>query len=428
MDLEILAVSDTHLGEDTSLLSYPHGRRHLWRTLRECFGERFTIEELVLVGDIADATISSTSQIHTHTNAFCEMMGSVATIKKAVYVPGNHDHTVWTECLTRPRDGSYPAGVTNPAGRTVVEDGKLMDTDCRALVELFFGYECGSSWRAIEEERDFKFVVANPLYAKSLGGRTYVFTHGTHFRPEITMRRVLRRALDILQLDRIIGGIEVESRFELAEDDDLETMEGKIAEAVDTLFPRAKNDPTPKTDQAYYLYQQLRAKSGIRESPPKTEPYEWGRLPHTSWKKKTRIPFLTPKGKHHKSISRWDEFFLQRMLDYLTKHNLPDDPLTFVYGDTHTGGWGEWKGPSGQEIRIFNCGAWISGGKGDHPPCHVFAVAKDEGEDGAEHFHESILDVSFKGVKVEGESLVELAGQDAENKPRKLNPFARLFA
>ena len=38
MRLKILAISDTHLGEETSLLSFPHGRQYLWQTLREQFG------------------------------------------------------------------------------------------------------------------------------------------------------------------------------------------------------------------------------------------------------------------------------------------------------------------------------------------------------------------------------------------------------
>lgn len=33
--LKLLAVSDTHLGEETSLLSFPRGLQHLWTTLRE---------------------------------------------------------------------------------------------------------------------------------------------------------------------------------------------------------------------------------------------------------------------------------------------------------------------------------------------------------------------------------------------------------
>jgi len=37
MNIKFLAVSDTHLGEDCSLLSFPHGRQHLWRELQRAF-------------------------------------------------------------------------------------------------------------------------------------------------------------------------------------------------------------------------------------------------------------------------------------------------------------------------------------------------------------------------------------------------------
>ena len=52
MRLKLLAISDTHLGEDTSLLSFPHGRQHAWKTLRKYFGKgnRFEVEELILLG------------------------------------------------------------------------------------------------------------------------------------------------------------------------------------------------------------------------------------------------------------------------------------------------------------------------------------------------------------------------------------------
>ena len=73
--LTLLAISDTHLGEETSLLSFPRGLQQLWHTLardanfwRPIFpdfdsDERVQVEDLVLVGDIPDRTLSSTSQI-----------------------------------------------------------------------------------------------------------------------------------------------------------------------------------------------------------------------------------------------------------------------------------------------------------------------------------------------------------------------------
>ena len=129
MNLKFLAISDTHLGEDCSLLSFPHGRQHLWRALREAFSEDptqpFVVDELVLVGDIVDSTLASISQIITHGNALVQTLGSVARINRAVYAIGNHDHHgVWSHYLAK-RDGLDPdhppiPDITGPEGEELV--------------------------------------------------------------------------------------------------------------------------------------------------------------------------------------------------------------------------------------------------------------------------------------------------------------------
>jgi len=119
MAWRLLAISDTHLGEENSLLSFPHGRQHLWRAIRTHLGSdgdrRLEVDEAILVGDIPDRTLSSTSQIITHTNAFIQTLGSSAKIKKGVYVPGNHDHTLWTDYHTLAYGKRY--GISAPSGR-----------------------------------------------------------------------------------------------------------------------------------------------------------------------------------------------------------------------------------------------------------------------------------------------------------------------
>ena len=108
IDLQILAISDTHVGEDSSILTFPQGRQLLWQTLREFFGGprenptdtyngKFNIDELILLGDIPDTALSSRSQIITHTNALIQMLGSAANVGTGIYVPGNHEHTLWTD-------------------------------------------------------------------------------------------------------------------------------------------------------------------------------------------------------------------------------------------------------------------------------------------------------------------------------------------
>ena len=78
MRLKTLAISDTHLGEETSFLSFPRGLQHLWTIFREgpAFwrpifsnlqkGDTVAVDQLILVGDIADRTLSSTPQISAH--------------------------------------------------------------------------------------------------------------------------------------------------------------------------------------------------------------------------------------------------------------------------------------------------------------------------------------------------------------------------
>jgi len=55
------------------------------------------VDELVLLGDIPDRTMSSTSEITTHVNAFIQTLGSAAKVHRCIFVPGNHDHTMWTD-------------------------------------------------------------------------------------------------------------------------------------------------------------------------------------------------------------------------------------------------------------------------------------------------------------------------------------------
>jgi hypothetical protein len=203
MRLKVLAISDTHLGEETSLLSFPQGLQHVWSTLvQEFWGNLFPefdpdpkkdprkqveIEELILLGDIADRTLSSTSQIYNHCHAFSQMLGSVAKIAKGVYVPGNHDHTMWTDYVSARSGGVDLHGVTAPSGDPIVEQGERCDEKGSAedILATFLGFPIGWAWWEIAKEGDFDFAVANPAYVKQIDGRTYVFTHGTHFWSEI---------------------------------------------------------------------------------------------------------------------------------------------------------------------------------------------------------------------------------------------------
>ena len=93
MRLKLLAISDTHLGEDTSVLSFPRGRQHLWETLRTQFGsgKKVEIEEM-----IADGTITSgmMPKVEACMNA---LNGGVP---KAHIIDGRIEHSLLLEIYT----------------------------------------------------------------------------------------------------------------------------------------------------------------------------------------------------------------------------------------------------------------------------------------------------------------------------------------
>ena len=103
-----------------------------------------------------------------------------------------------------------------------------MNDSALDMASVFFGYPAGSSWRTINKdrkERPFDFVVANPLYAEEFKGNTYVFTHGTHFRADVTLPVWKKKLADYLELDEVLGNIELESECDVTKAKDLSQLE-----------------------------------------------------------------------------------------------------------------------------------------------------------------------------------------------------------
>ncbi len=150
--------------------------------------------------------------------------------------------------------------------------------------------------------------------------------------------------------------------------------------------------------------------------PQKSRIYDWEKLKNSN---KNLINRLTPKnGEMVDSLKRWEKYFLTHMISYLKQFNLPIENITFVYGDTHDGGWGTYKniGLGIEDMRIYNTGAWVAHNIRHHPPCHIFFVDMEG--------NEYLFDISFRGVKVDGTSLLKLASDDTEN---RIQSTSRLF-
>jgi hypothetical protein len=441
--LKLLAISDTHLGEETSLLSFPRGLQQLWQTLardanfwRPIFpdfdpDERVQVEDLVLVGDISDRTLSSTSQISANTHAFAMMVGDALEIERVVYVPGNHDHTLWTGYNGAP-------GITGYRGKDVVRNGKCLDDKAEEILSIFLGYPIGWAWWALERAEHvtadgFVFSIANPVYAKEVAGRTYAFAHGTHFRPEMVpgWERGLLRAGGISDLDHLLD-LELQPSGDLEEVDDMTGLEEAVSHFVDSLWPSSKNKPTSRSDELWYLLTLLREGSEAkRESPERSAAFSREDLSNDE--AEGRVAKLTDERGEPStdSLERFRKLFLPHLETHLEAEqveggSLPTGELVFVYGDTHQGGWGDLDVPgrSGR-VRVYNCGGWIVDGPRTHPACHLFAV-DDEGR-------EFILDVSFardlrgNSVQVGDDTLLLLAGRDAEHRIESVNRAGLAF-
>ncbi|HEU5072868.1 MAG TPA: metallophosphoesterase [Polyangiaceae bacterium] len=415
---KFLAVSDTHLGEDSSILSYKPGRSHLYDALRNKLGDgdEFEVDELVLVGDIADRTLSSTSQIMTQTYDFMKTLFAAARIKRVVYVPGNHDHTLWTDYIKR---NEFPHIVSDsPEGDLLLAKGDYEKAkDAPELMTMLFGYSEGTAeqlWVKLSDEKQVEFSFANPLYAKAVAGRTYVFTHGTHFRRDVMSSDLLQKLFDYLQVDRLIGRIEIDSAENLAGAVDLRDLERRVTPLVDSLWPSSKDQATGKSDRFWYLMTSISGKfrKHKRGTPPDHSLMSLAQL------RATEHPHIRRLGSQDESIQRLRKQFLPLLLDYLEQEGLAMNPLTLVYGDTHRGGFHVHE-HEGKHINLFNCGSWVAHNENDHPDCHLFAV----NEANEEH----LLDVTFRGVNVGTRPIVEVASLESEHKKDRVSKVTRFL-
>ena len=443
MRLKCLAISDTHVGEPNSLLSFPRGLQELWYALRTKFSDKnidpiktpLEVDELILVGDIPDRTLSSTSEIQTQTGALIRTLLSVARVKRLVYVIGNHDHTLWTNYISDPSNPEEDVWqiTARPEGINIIDPsfGRIQAPKTEEILSIFFEYPYGTVWNNIvegfETGIELEFVLANPIYARQFNNRLCVFAHGTGFRPDVCSLRTQRLLAK--------GGPFADLHIVVGEDvngaTDLTDYEYRIHRFVDTIWQSADNNPRTKADEIWYLRRLFRfGKESRREKPGETALIPWEDFE----KESTRIEPLVAQTHSLKkgNLDLWQEHFLRHMMKYLHDGfgSLNGfDGITFVYGDTHQGGWGnvglklntnEIVAPPESvevnkdiiDIRIANTGGWIVESKESHPACHVFAVDAS----GKEY----MLDMSYKEIKIGDEFLLSIAEREYENRLERL--------
>lgn len=412
MRLKYLAISDAHLGDATSMLSYPEGCRHLGEVIRTHLGEgeKVEVEQLILLGDIPERSHATPDEMISTTHRFMDTLGESVSFQKVVYMPGNHDHTLWTAYCEKLYGKEVVGCITDPAGDPVVSGGERVDPNDSAgeLLSTVFEQPDGLLWKSIEaENRDVTF--SNPLYAERFNGRTYVFSHGTHFRKEVTSPRWARKVADLMTSNGVLGDFRVLSEGDVRESRNLEELEQVVAPFIDALLPAYENNPTSMLDEAGYLMAVLSGRFGLkRQSPEESELFSAAQLREVSGE---LVPRLTSEGEIlDEPLKLCMEYFLPHMMNHLAEHDLSGD-ITFVYGDTHDGGWGNVSLPDGQNMRVYNTGGWVTYDVEDHPTCYLFAVD----EDGTEY----LLDVSFKEVSMNGNLLLKATSDNSKSLRQK---------
>ena len=92
---KIVAISDTHFGDDSELLS----DTSLVDRFMEALADRGPISELILLGDILDLWMKTTVPALKHARYFIDSLSQLPNVRKIVYIPGNHDHQMFIDAF-----------------------------------------------------------------------------------------------------------------------------------------------------------------------------------------------------------------------------------------------------------------------------------------------------------------------------------------
>jgi len=274
------------------------------------------------------------------------------------------------------------------------------------LLSIIFEYPSGAFWRGIVE-RGVDVTFANPLYAERFGGRTYVFTHGTHFRKEVVSPLWMKKIAGVLTANGLMGNLEIKAEEDVREARNILELEKAVAPFIDGMLPPSDENPAADLDRAGYLLAVLSAHFGLRrQSPDESRLFSYEELPQVPHE---RIPHHTPDGEvQDLPLKLFRKHFLPHMLAHLDEHGFATDEITFVYGDTHDGGWGALEMKPGGTLRAYNTGGWVTYDLEDHPTCYLFAADESGGE--------YLLDVSFKEVDLDGNLLLRAVSRNANDR------------
>ncbi|HHT9124261.1 MAG TPA: metallophosphoesterase [Candidatus Brocadiia bacterium] len=188
--LKVLAFSDLHLGEPEGLLNDkgPNIVDIVVNKVSELAkgdGDlEAGIEELILIGDIADLSEAKEKEAYTNTKTFLTTLLKSVPVDKVVYIPGNHDHNLWVKILEQDKKKKY-AECTPKTGLDI----KNIDTFKNALKDNWF----------IPDSYNGEVEAHYPFYEVKIESSHFFFDHGHLFSPILTGKAGNVNSLDMIE-------------------------------------------------------------------------------------------------------------------------------------------------------------------------------------------------------------------------------------
>lgn len=341
--LNYLCISDTHLGEDASLLNEDEGLDTLGGYLKEIAPNG--VKNLVLAGDITDAVLASKEMYLSKTKAFIQCLAdNIPYIKKITFMFGNHDLSLFREIMCSGSSNSkfFLHGLSADS-----------NPDVQSLKDLL-----------VPSGLDIRFQIANPLYVTQSERKVYVFHHGHHLRKDIHKCWGLFKYGNAIGLVQTVTGNDLE--FGNPSPDKAETLEefeSCTFPLVTTLWKNEYDEAVPPEEQFWRYVHKV------------TKHFDERSL---------------EQGLHalkRKDLPRIEKFsrdlIFKRYLHAIIKSRLvsvsKEKEISFIYGDTHDGGY-ETKKVLGRKANIFNTGAWVTYDDNYHPHCLIYTASANDQE------------------------------------------------
>jgi hypothetical protein len=384
MTTEIIALSDTHLGDHASLLKDYDERWELCEFLRAftggCGGGLAEVETVVLMGDIVERCLATRQDLAAAACDFMDTLFHSFNIKELIYLPGNHDHTLWRD-LARGLNKPYEVTpIDQPLKITPQSPAGQLD-----LAKIFFNYPKGSLCRdpsgdPARARLPTTFRVGNPFYHKVVNDRSYLFTHGTYWRWDVA-RPAGSAILDLV--DQTVLGHEVERTQDPYQARDLSDLEARTYAFVDSMWSNEEDKDMSRKELVWFLLSNLSSLFQERKGPAGHCVFKNGgagmrvsdQVPYDPADQERTVRDFTRGGHPDGATQRLLKYVRECFRVFPEFQGLRPD-ITLVYGDTHDSGYQELESikPNGRPMRVYNTGAWISHSRLYHPPGFIFAV------------------------------------------------------